>query len=852
MDSSIFVLEGSKYLRLDLFRDEGLVINSVIQDVRDISKVFTEFTKTFTVPASKNNNKIFKHYNNFHIIDGFDARIKKDSKIEVNGSLFKKGTIRLDNVDIKNNKVYAYKITFFGNTVNIKDVFGEDKLSDISTSFFSNFDREYTSLRVREALQDAIDVTIDSTTYNDALLTPLITHTTRLFYDSGTNYGAYYIDNKVNELGGNLLAHGGTGQSHHHGVHYGELKYALRLHIILIAIQQHYGITFSDDFFNTSNSIYYDLYMWLHRKEGNVFEDNETITTALNNFTVGVYSNLQCSLVVKSTDQATIIVDDNTTSTDTRRVNITIQTNTTTNPDYTVVLTKNGSVLQNFNVDDSSSTQTSVNTYFETVDVFSDDEYQVLIKSKSTVSFNASGLTFVKFNMTKLDGSSSTDTTIDLASVITTSSDQNFIIQEQIPEMKVIDFITSLFKMFNLTAFAEDDGTIKVQTLDSFYESSDKVWDFTDKVEIDYNVKPALPFKEIDFSYGGLKTYLAHDHQKRFNLGWGSTEYDSNENESGQRYDFNTKIYKVQPQFEHMKFERIIDVDTDGVKRSQVGWFVNEQKNAYVDKPLLFYPHRVSGSTLSSEYAIRFLNDLTHINSNSSSDIATYYIPSNSQSLSASTSKNNIHFNQESNEYSFADNVPFTDTLFKRFYRIYIQKIFHKQTRLSSFKCNFPIDFIVNHTLADRVSIRGSKYIINNLKINLKTGLGSMDLINDVKVTNKIKISDSSYTTAASACSVVNELIELLESRSTSTENKVATATILQQFKNCEPHTNPSTNLNTEVYYDINSLLADSVALFTDESLSVPFAGDGNFYKLSTNQSARINYLGVVSNLTDC
>lgn len=815
MDSSIFILEGSSKIRLDLFKDEGLKLNSVIQDIRDISKVFTEFTKSFTVPASKNNNKIFKHYDNFNITNGFDARVKKDAEIYVNGYIFKKGTIRLDSVEVKNSKAFSYKITFFGNTVNIKDLFGEDNLSDIATSFFSNFDREYTALRVKEALQNAVDVTIDSTTYNAALLTPLITHTTRLFYDSGTNYGAYFLDNKVNELGGNLFSHSGTGQSHHHGVYYGELKYALRLHIILIAIQQHYGITFSNDFFNTSNSIYYDLYMWLHRKEGNVFEDNTTITTALNNLTVGVYSNLQSSLIVKSTDQSTIIVDDNTTVTDTRRVTITIQTNTTTNPDYTVVLTKNGSVLQRFNVDASASTQTSTNSYFEIVDTFNSDEYQVLIESKSSVSFNASGLTFVKFNMTKLDGSSSTDTTINLASVITTSSDQIFIIQQQIPEMKVIDFITSLFKMFNLTAFEEDDGTIKVQTLDSFYESSDKVWDFTDKVEINYNVKPSLPFKEIDFSYAGLKTYLSNDHQKRFSLGWGSLDYDSNENESGQRYDFNTEIYKVQPQFEHMKFERIVDVDTNNVKRSQVGWFANEDGNAYVDKPLLFYAHRINGSTQSSEYAIRFLNDLTHVNSNSSDEIATYYIPSNSQSLSASTSKNNIHFNEETNEYAFADNTRFSDTLFKKFYRIYIQKIFNKQNRLTSFKCNFPIDFILNHTLADRILIRGEKYLINSLKMDLKTGLGSMDLINDVKVTNTLTLSDSSDSTASLACAI--------------------------------------TNINTEVYYNILELAENGTIIYTDEQLTIPFAGDGGFYKIKElNKAAQINVTGTITNLTNC
>ena len=809
-------IEGN---RIDLFKDDEVSLTSSIQNVKDIAKVFTDFTKTFAIPASPNNNKIFKHFYNFNIDDGFDARTKKSAAIELNSIPFKKGKIKLDGVPMKNNKPYSYKITFFGNTVNIKDLFGEDKLSDIATSFFSHFDREYTSLKVREALQNAIDVTIDSTTYNDALLTPLITHSTRLFYDSGTNFGAYYVDNKVNELGGNLRGNTTFNQTNHHGVYYGELKYALRLHIIITAIQQHYGITFSDDFFSTSNDIYHELYMWLHRKEGDVFPDNQIITTALNNLTVGVFSNLQSSIVVKSTDQTTIIVDDTTTSVDTRRVTITLQTRTSTNPDYTLVLTKNGTVLQRFNVDDSSSAKTFNTTYFEIVNSFNSDEYQILVEAKSTVSFVGSGLTFVKFNMTKLDESSSTDTTINLASVISTSSNQNFIIQQQLPEMKVIDFITSLFKMFNLTAFAEDDGTIKVQTLDDFYASSITTWDLNKFTETDFEVNPSLPFKEIDFSYSGLKTFLANDHEKRFSLGWGSDDYKTNENETGQVYDFNTKIYKVQPQFEHMKFERIIDVETNGVKRSQVGWYVNEQKNPYVNKPLLFYPHRVNGSNTSAEYAIRFLNELTFLNSNSSQDIATYYVPSNSLSLSASTSTKNINFGLEENEYDFASNTQFDKTLFKLFYKSYIEKVFNVKNRITKLKAQLPLNFILQHTLADKILFKGNRYIINSLKINMNTGKSNLELLTDIRVANEILIGTVAGDNAAGGC---------LPS---------------------------STTITKKVFYELDATFGNSIVIYENESLSIPFNGNAKFYKLDlfgVIKVIQISSTGVTSNYQNC
>ena len=76
--------------RVDLFKDESVSITQTIQNVRDVAKIFTEFTKTFTLPASKTNNKIFKHYYNFDITNGFDARNKVSAAIELNNIPFKK------------------------------------------------------------------------------------------------------------------------------------------------------------------------------------------------------------------------------------------------------------------------------------------------------------------------------------------------------------------------------------------------------------------------------------------------------------------------------------------------------------------------------------------------------------------------------------------------------------------------------------------------------------------------------------------------------------------------------------------------------------------------------------------
>ena len=92
----LFIKEKSVYQRIELFKDETISLTQSIQNVKDIAKVFTDFTKTFTVPATKDTNKLFKHYYNFDITGGFDARVKTVGLIKLNGVDFKKGKIKLE------------------------------------------------------------------------------------------------------------------------------------------------------------------------------------------------------------------------------------------------------------------------------------------------------------------------------------------------------------------------------------------------------------------------------------------------------------------------------------------------------------------------------------------------------------------------------------------------------------------------------------------------------------------------------------------------------------------------------------------------------------------------------------
>ena len=230
--------------RIELFKDESVSLTQTIQNVQDVSKIFTSFTKTFSVPASKNNNKIFEHYYNYDIVDGFDARIKKAGNIELNFIPYKTGRIKLEGVSLKNNLAHTYRITFFGNTVELPDILGDDKLGSLPFSS-SGYTQIYNWPTIRAFLT--------SQQGNGKLIVPLITHTQRLFYNSTTpNYDNVYYNSNLQQ-----------------GVVFDQLKFAVRLYEIILEIEAKYtvangyanNIVFSRDFFSTTNPVFYNLYM---------------------------------------------------------------------------------------------------------------------------------------------------------------------------------------------------------------------------------------------------------------------------------------------------------------------------------------------------------------------------------------------------------------------------------------------------------------------------------------------------------------------------------------------------------------------------------------------------------------
>jgi hypothetical protein len=121
---------------IDLFQDEQISVKSQAQDVNDISKTLTDYSQTFSVPASKINNAVFGYYYN-NDLGILNANTRLDCRIEIDSIPFREGKLQLEGATVKNNKASSYKVGFFGDVTSLKDLIGEDKLKDLDYSSIS-------------------------------------------------------------------------------------------------------------------------------------------------------------------------------------------------------------------------------------------------------------------------------------------------------------------------------------------------------------------------------------------------------------------------------------------------------------------------------------------------------------------------------------------------------------------------------------------------------------------------------------------------------------------------------------------------------------------------------------------
>lgn len=132
MITDIYVsLLGENYIKLDLHKDESVLMKYTQKDLQDISKVFSPFSQDFTFPASTKNRQAFGFFGDTNVIKVNDKN-KYFCKVYTNGMLSLTGFIILKDLKYVNGKPTDFSGGFATTMTNLKDQLGTTQINQLT------------------------------------------------------------------------------------------------------------------------------------------------------------------------------------------------------------------------------------------------------------------------------------------------------------------------------------------------------------------------------------------------------------------------------------------------------------------------------------------------------------------------------------------------------------------------------------------------------------------------------------------------------------------------------------------------------------------------------------------------
>ena len=488
-----------EYNRVELFNDEKISVNSSIQNVNDISKTFTDFSQTFTVPASKQNNKIFRHWYENSNDNGFSTLVKADAYIEIDTIPFRSGKIQLESCNVKDGQPQDYSITFIGALGSLKDKFNGLFLKDLTLN--TSYDFEYSATVVREK--------IVTTTVSADVMFPLISSSRYWNYGSTTD-----VENNINNI--------------NKPIRYNELFPALKLKPIFNMIETQFGINFDgtteEPSTFLSDSRFTNAYLWLKNSETFVAKELQNIdfTTSGNlEDILGVTVNLIDNYYIANTQLDHYIIVNPTSG-------------YTTIP-YIIKKYVNGIETQSFNgVNQLIVLHKSFNVQAN------NEKISFKIETSQAVQFNF----FITLQNTSIPLSKSAAMSTQITSPEILSPSLFF------PEIKIEDFFSGLLKMFNLICYSKDGVNYTIKQIEEYY-SNGNIIDITKYIKSDtINLNRVKTYKKINFQYEKSESLVNVGFNSANGIEYGSLFYDTN-NDGDE--------YNIKLPFEDLNFNNLKD-----------------------------------------------------------------------------------------------------------------------------------------------------------------------------------------------------------------------------------------------------------------------------------------------------
>ncbi|MFY8170724.1 MAG: hypothetical protein ACOVK2_06395 [Candidatus Fonsibacter sp.] len=545
-----------KYERLELFNDEKINVTLSVQNLSDISKTFSDFSQSFTVPGSNQNNKIFEHFYQNDVDSTIDHNLRRPAYIEIDFVPFRQGVISLERANLKNGLVDNYSISFFGQLTSLRDIFRDVKINQLD---YSNISFAYNATNVANRITDSV------TDYDVRF--PLISNN-RLWT---------YADGGANDI----TTDGGS-------VEYTELFPAVKIARIFDAIQAYFGVTFLGDFFTDKR--FTECFLQAKNATNLTFitEPQNVVFASRSNLVIGnnPYSPADYVSIPDSTITIVELLD-----VVRQEINFNVTSKSTAGTGYLDIY-KNGIYDRTYNF---SSTGNIPNFISHLDYVGGDIVYNFKLRSSTAMSI---GLTITYSIRTFIDNQQFTnDSLITAASTVLSG---NLDVSNYLPDFSVTDFFSGIIRQFNFTCVGVSQNTFEILPLEDWYNQGSTI-DVTPYIDSETTDVGKVPlFRNLSFKYQQSEAFTNRQYFAISNSEYGNTN---------NAFNYDGGDFTIESPFENLLFAE--SQGTSPANKAILGYFLNSNYQSYIPKPTLLYMY---GNTGTLPVNIRFYNGTVNIN----------------------------------------------------------------------------------------------------------------------------------------------------------------------------------------------------------------------------------------------
>ena len=525
------LMAGDPAVQLDLFDDEDILLSNNVTGLFDVGVLPSEFTRQINVPGTKVNNAFFQHVYDISIDNPFlfSTNIKVPAYFDFDSVYLSNGYIQLNKVNVRANKfIESYEITIYGSLSSFGRDINRAYLTDLTSLAKYNHTSSY----------DNIKLSWSGSLFDGDIVYPLADYGTGWQYTSGEDFLG------VDDAQGALTVQ--------------DFKPAIRVKPVFDAIFDYAGYTYTSSFMNEgwlddvymicNNKLKYPIYQGVDLETFGVIKlgaisgsGTTDLNIPMNTYTTLPWANeLEDKGGFLNNGAYTVTKESNLSGIVNLNFNVSCSVNNLPGQ-INLRMINTGSLAV-----EGENTLVTINQFLGQTAQSRTGGINQTYELSEAVTFNAVGVGTYYFQIwmneyyvttdpvVTLDPGGTTKSFIQIKKVNQAADGRVIDIPSNMPfgtsGIKMIDFITSIQKKFNLIIYPDKTkgNRFIIETFNNWYRQG-TIKDFNKYINLDESLEfiPAnnLAVNELNFGDTLDGDYISQQFNKGANREFGKTYY---------------------------------------------------------------------------------------------------------------------------------------------------------------------------------------------------------------------------------------------------------------------------------------------------------------------------------------